>query len=178
MSIHDTIINHTWKLQTWDHSIADWEKYDTLSLIDSLNKEAKPKHTSTGKNIITTLGLTEMAKRGLPTGTKTTNSHFGVGIGTRLENLADTDLQTQVGNRKAITSATQFGTSARFASFFSYSNVGSQVRQIAEAGIFTAATAGILISRYTTENPAEINSTDTLTLSVTITHENGTTIPE
>ena len=107
----------------------------------------------------------------------TRNSHMAVGTGSRIAALADESLQTEVG-RKAITSATYFGGTERYASFFSRGDVGSQNRDIREAGILTAATAGQLICRYTTAQPIEINQTDTMTVSATITHQNGTKIPE
>ena len=176
MSIHDTVTNSVWDLQTFDTSIVDnWNK---INLIKFLNEhDTKPSQKIIGNNVITQAGLREIALRNLPnTVSPTRNTHHAVGTGTRLEGLSDTVLQAEVG-RKAIVSSAEFAGAERYASFFARGDVGNQDRQITEAGIFTAATDGILFCRFTTTQPLIINIDDTLTISTTISHINGTQIP-
>ena len=177
MSIHDTITRSVWDLQTFDSSVvSDWNKIDLIKFLYN-EPDTKPKNKINGNNVITQAGLQQIALRNLPNTTNPTrNTHHGIGIGTRLEGLNDTHLQREVG-RKSIVSSAEFAGAERYASFFTRGDVGDADRQITEAGIFTAATDGILFCRFTTTQPLIINIDDTLTISTTISHINGTQIP-
>ena len=175
MSIHDTLTKSAWNLQTFNSSVADWNKIDLIKFLNE--HDTKPTQKIKGNNVITQAGLREIALRNLPnTVSPTRNTHHAVGTGTRLEGLSDTVLQAEVG-RKAIVSSAEFAGAERYASFFARGDVGNQDRQITEAGIFTAAADGILFCRFTTTQPLIINADDTLTISTTISHVNGTQIP-
>ena len=176
MNIHDTITRSKWNFQTWDPNEIKFGK-NLIKELDELNttKQVKPIQDITSYNIITTAGLTEMAKRNLGT-SSTSNTHHAVGIGTRIEDLADTALQTQVGSRKSIQTKSEYAGSERYATAFSRSNVGNQNHQISEAGIFTAASGGVMMVRVTTDQPATISSSSILTVSTTIQHVNGTQV--
>ena len=176
MDIHDSITRSTWKIQTWDNNEVQFNDKKLLEELDELErtKQIKPLTSSTTSNILTRVGLVEIAKSRLPTGAKTNNTHYAVGTGNRLESLADTELQVEVG-RRAITSYTQHATEERYATAFNRSHVGNEDREISETGIMTAESGGILILRTTTDQPGLISATKTVTVSTTISHRNATT---
>ena len=176
MNKHDTVTRSLWNFQTWNPDEIKFGK-NLIKELDELNttKQVKPIQDIKALNIITTAGLTEMAKRNIGT-SSSSNTHHAVGIGTRIEDLSDTTLQSQVGSRKSIQTKSEYAGSERYATAFSLSNVGNQPRDIAEAGIYTAASGGILMMRVTTDQPAEISSGSILTVSTTIQHVNGTQV--
>ena len=174
MNIHTTHLRHLWRFQTWLNDDIDWEKENNiLKTLDELDatKQIRPITDSTSYNIITTLGLTEMAKRNVGT-SSSSNTHHAVGIGTRIEDLSDTDLQSQVGARRPIQTKSVYAGSERYATAFNRSQVGNTGRQISEAAIFTAATGGIMMMRVTTDQPAAITSQASCTISSTLQHTN------
>ena len=124
------------------------------------------------RNILTDLGLREMALRSTA-GTTSVNSHMAVGTGVRAESAADVALQTEVG-RRPFTARGVDGTTERYTCTFSHAQLGGVDRNISEAGIFTqAAPGGTLIHRVTTD-PVAIGAADTLTITTTVGHRNGT----
>ena len=179
-NIHQAVTSAEWNIQTWNPEEIDFSKTKNLiKLLDKLNqtKEVKPIQSGIKCNVITTAGLRQMSLRNLPGDhTRTQNTHHAVGIGTRLENLSDESLQSQVGIKEIRSSAEQAG-AERYASFFAKSDVGNQDRQITELGIFTAGMDGILFCRVTTDQPYAVNDTATTTASTRFTHKNGTQIP-
>ena len=178
--IHVTKTRAEWTIQTWHPDDIDFSKTKNLiRLLDKLKetKEVKPISSVDKLNVITTAGLKQMSLRNLPgSHTRTQNTHHAVGIGTRLENLADESLQSQVGIKEITSSAEQAG-AERYASYFARGDVGDQDRQLTEFGIFTAAADGILFCRATTSQPYAVSNTATVTASTRITHRNGTQIP-
>ena len=174
MDIHTTHIRNLWRFQTWRNDEINWENENNiLKTLDELDrtKAIIPITDSKAFNIITTAGLTEMAKRNIGT-SSTSNTHHAVGIGTRTEDLSDTELQSQVGGRRTIQSKSQYAGSERYATAFNKSQVGNANRSISEAAIFTAGTGGVMMMRVTTDQPAAIHNTASCTISSTIQHEN------
>ena len=140
-------------------------KKNLLKEIDSLNHDLHlhPKHEL---NLITQKGLEEIAKRGVPSTTKTTNSFHAIGTGTTEETQADTALETEV-LRKAITTSSAFANTERYATAFNHAGTDYD---ITEAGILTAETGGILIAHVTTRSPSLLRQGKTLTVATTVTY--------
>ena len=174
MDKHTTHIRNLWRFQTWANDEINWEKENNiLKTLDELDrtKAIIPITDSKSFNVITTAGLTEMAKRNVGT-SSSSNTHHAVGIGTRTEDLSDTSLQTQVGNRKTIQSKSQYAGSERYATAFNNPKWVTQTETYPEAAIFTASSGGIMMMRVTTDQPAAIHNTASCTISSTIQHEN------
>lgn len=122
------------------------------------------------RNILTTAGMAEMAKS--RTGqTSSTNSHHGIGTGTVSETLGDTSLGTEE-DRKSVGSRSVSGTTERYTTAFSDADVSGLPKDITEAGIFTAASGGIMIARVTA-NAVRLSSGRIITVGTTVSHENG-----
>ena len=111
-----------------------------------------------------------MAKRSTAE-SATTNTHHAIGSGVNAENLADTVLQTELA-RKAILSRQTVGTTERYASAFAPADIANPPQNITEAGIFTAAADGVLVARVTLP-PTQLAVGKIITVSTTVTHENG-----
>ena len=179
--IHTTITISEWNIFTWNNDEIDFtEEGNLLETIDKFNgtHEVTPTFTQKKLNVITTRGLREMSRSRLPgtSITRTFNTHHAVGIGTRLENLDDRALQTQIAIKEIISAAEQSG-AERYATFFNYGDVGNTNVNLREFGIFTAATGGVLFCRTTTDQAHTVDSTSTVTVTTKITHRNGTQIP-
>jgi len=192
---HLTISASSWSLMTWDEDEVKLENGPRLlETLDKLRGEIiqdleagkmttarpisaqvlVPRFPNMKKpipNIMTTAGMAEMAKRS--TGeTTTTNTHHGIGTGTTTETVADTTLESE-DIRKVIGSRSVSGTVERYATAFHSSDFTGLPKDITEAGIFTAATDGILIVRVTSDAET-MSSGRVLTVGTNITHENGT----
>lgn len=125
---------------------------------------------SKAHNILTLLGMSEMAKRS--TGdSNSTNGFHAVGIGQSAETINDTTLEDEVG-RKAIGSRTVVNQTERYGSVFNSADVTNPPRDISEAGILTANALGILIMRVTSV-PVSLPVGLLLTLQTNVTHQNG-----
>jgi len=187
---HLTISKSSWILETWNKN-----QYPELTndkhLLSKLNKlhQELPKKSEgpdtqqlilgkskfiaqrKGNNILTLLGMNEMAKRA--TGeTSTINSHHRIGIGTTTENTADTELELEEGSL-TIGSADVINQTERYATAFADTDVTSPLPiNITEAGIFTAETLGILIMRITFI-PIILDVEKIITIQTNVTHENG-----
>ena len=64
MSIHDTLTKSAWNLQTFNSSVADWNKIDLIKFLNE--HDTKPTQKIKGNNVITQAGLREIALRNLP----------------------------------------------------------------------------------------------------------------
>jgi len=190
---HLTLSHSVWIVSSWDKAIYPELANDNnlISKLDRLFKEQaeSPKQNegpltneliagknhfiqqSKAKNILTNVGMTEMAKRSTAE-TATTNDFHGVGTGTTTETVSDIILEAEVG-RKIIGSKTTVNQTERYASSFSDTDITSPPQDISEAGIFTLISGGILIMRITA-TPVELDLGKLVTVQTNITHQNGT----
>ena len=147
---------------------------DHVKELDKLHEEQKtngnrtihPIQKQIGVNILTTAGLTEMAKRNAGLSTST-NTHQAIGVGTNEESKANTALQDEKA-RKAIASTTTNGTTEKYRTAFTNSDITASSEDIIEAGLFTASSGGIMMARITNQNAVTLNSTTTLTITTQI----------
>ena len=95
-------------------------------------------------------------------------THMAIGTGTTSVEMTDIELETQVHNRMPLTSTTVNDNVIEFSAIFEgTTHAGS----ITEAGIFNAATLGIMLNRVTF-GVVTINEPDTLTIVWTLTFAN------
>ena len=163
---HAVITEAAWMFQIWNNDMINLKTTNLIKEIDDLNRELKISPKSI-KNLITQQGLEEIAKRGVPSTTKTTNSHHAIGTGTNQPTQGDTALETEV-LRKQITTSSAFANTERYATAFVHTGTDYD---ITEAGIYTAQTGGIMMTHVVTRSPAELRSGHTLTIATTITHK-------
>jgi len=96
-------------------------------------------------NLIVSAGKNLMISRLLGT-TDGVMTHMGVGTGTTSPVIANTALETALGARIALTSATQTTNTVTYVGTFS---AGVSTGAITEAGIFNALTSGTMLCRTT-----------------------------
>jgi len=96
-------------------------------------------------NLIVSAGKNLMISRLLGT-TDGVMTHMGVGIGTTSPIIANTAIETALGARIALTSATQTTNTVTYVGTFS---AGVSTGAITEAGIFNALTSGTMLCRTT-----------------------------
>jgi hypothetical protein len=90
-------------------------------------------------------------------------SHMAIGTGTTAAAAGDTDVETVVGSRVALTSATVTDNTIVYVGDFS-----STSGAITEAGVFNAATSGTMLCR-TVFSAINLTTADSLTITWTIT---------
>lgn len=119
------------------------------------------------KNLVVNSGLAFITDR-MTANTASVMSHMGVGSGTTAVDPADTALETQIGSRKALTSATRSGSNDESIIYVATFDPGEGTGAITEAGIFNASTAGTMLCRtvFSVVNKA---AGDTLEITWTIT---------
>ncbi len=121
-------------------------------------------------NILTNLGMAEMAKRS--TGASaSTNTHHAVGTGTAAETLNDAALAAEV-YRKVIGTRSVISQTERYGTAVTGADIPNPPNTLAESGIFTAAAAGILIMRVTSD-PFQVTNQNIFTVQTNVTHQNG-----
>ncbi len=121
-------------------------------------------------NILTNVGMAEMAKRS--TGASgSTNTHHAVGTGTAAETLNDAVLAAEV-YRKTIGTRTTIAQTERYGTAISGADIANPPNTLAESGVFTAASGGILIMRITSD-PFQVTAQNIFTVQTNVTHENG-----
>lgn len=96
-------------------------------------------------NLIVTNGKNGITDQLLASPTITKPTHMGIGTGITAPAAGDTALQTEVGTRQTINKSRNNNILTSVATFAAGNGTGA----IAEAGIFTAVTAGTLYSRVT-----------------------------
>ena len=99
-----------------------------------------------------------------------TNTHHAVGTGTTTPALADTALQTESA-RKEIASRLVQNETERYGSSFVSSDFSGLPLDIAEAGILTASSGGILML-HVTSDAFEMDTGGIMTVQTNLTHEN------
>ncbi len=121
-------------------------------------------------NILTNLGMAEMAKRS--TGTSaSTNTHHAVGTGADSESLNDAALAAEV-YRKTIGTRSVVAQTERYGTAVTGGDITNPPNTLAESGIFTAPSGGILIMRVTS-NPFQVTASNIFTIQTNVTHQNG-----
>ncbi len=121
-------------------------------------------------NILTNVGMEEMAKRS--TGASgSTNTHHAVGTGTAAETLNDTALAAEV-YRKTIGTRSVISQTERYGTAIIGSDITNPPNTLAESGVFTAASGGILIMRITSD-PFQVTAQNIFTVQTNVTHANG-----
>ena len=143
-------------------------KPEMIQLIGAKNRAIK--YRKNIPNILTNAGMAEMAKRS--TGQSSlTNTHHAVGTGTTTPTLQDTALQTESARKEIGTRLVQNQTE-RYGSSFLHSDFSGLPLDIAEAGLLTASSGGILIL-HVTSDAFEVDTGSIMTVQTNITHENG-----
>ena len=118
------------------------------------------------KNLVVTVGRQHIADQ-LAGPVQGPMTHMAIGTGTTVQDAADTALVTEL-NRKAFASKDQgAGADANKVIYVAEWVAGEGTGQIAEAGIFNALTAGIMLCR-TTFGVKDKGTGDSLTLTWTI----------
>jgi hypothetical protein len=134
--------------------VASWKLFD---------QDGNLKESGQGPNLITTVGRSQITA--LLAGTSTTTmTHMAIGSGTTAAAVGDTALQTELA-RVAFTSATPSSTDVSYVGTF---GPGVGTGTIAEAGLFSAAVGGIMLSRSLSVNLTK-SAGDTLEITWTIT---------
>lgn len=135
----------------------------TLNIV--LRDEAgNVKEDVTVENLVVDTGLAYIASRMKDT-TQTAMSHMAVGSGTTNPAAGDTQLESQLGSRVALTSTTVTANAVAYVATF---GAGAGTGAVTEAGIFNASTSGTMLCR--TEF-AVINkgASDSMTITWTVT---------
>jgi len=122
------------------------------------------KEQRTVPNLVVTAGKVQLASRMLGTSVASP-SHMAVGTGNTAPVAGDTALQTQLGSRVALTSATQ---STNVLTFVATFGAGVATGALTEAGIFNASTAGTMTCR-TTFSTVNKDTLDSLTITWNLT---------
>jgi hypothetical protein len=113
-------------------------------------------------NLVVTVGKNFIASR--MTATPTAMSHMGVGTSATAADVADTTLGAEAA-RVALTSSNTTGNIATYAATFP---AGTGTGALTEAGIFNAASAGVLLCR-TVFSVVNKGASDSMTVTWTVT---------
>ena len=152
-------------------------KPDQIQLISGAPKQHKIiSYQQNKENILTNIGMAEMAKRAIGT-SATSNTHHAVGVGATAETLNDLTLETEAG-RKLVGAKSVVNQTERYGSAFTYANVGSVNQNITEAGIYTGPNSNpnsVLMLRVTSD-PQTITVDRVLTVQTNVSHQNGVQI--
>jgi len=114
------------------------------------------------KNLVVTVGKNFIAAR--MTATPTAMSHMGVGTSATAADVADTTLGAEAA-RVALTSSSTTGNIASYSATFP---AGTGTGALTEAGIFNAASAGVLLCR-TVFSVVNKGASDSMTVTWTVT---------
>lgn len=95
-------------------------------------------------NLVTTVGLYWIAGRLLDASIPDAASHIGVGTGTTAAALGDTALETPLGARQALASASVLDNVVTYTATFA---AGVSTGAITEFGLFNAVSSGTMIAR-------------------------------
>lgn len=128
--------------------------------------DGKTKHVEVHKNLVVTTGRNHIADQ-MAGQSQAAMSHMAIGSGTTAQAATDTALQTEI-SRKAFTSKDQgAGLDAHKVVYVAEWPAGDGTGAIAEAGIFNAAAAGVMLCR-TVFSVKNKGASDSLTLTWTI----------
>jgi hypothetical protein len=119
------------------------------------------------KNLVVNSGLAFIISRMVGT-SKSVMSHMAVGEGTTAASAGDTALETQLGSRVTLDSATIAGSNNEKVVYVATFGTGVSTGPVTEAGIFNAGTSGDMLCRtvFAVVNKA---ADDTMEITWTIT---------
>lgn len=145
---------------------------EDLKLTGRLNIELRGpdgqiKDTREVDNLVVNAGLAFIASR--MTGTSAAvMSHMALGSSSTAAAAGQTDVQSLLGSRKALSSTTITGANSNQVQYVAAFNAGEATGAVVEAGIFNAASAGTMLCR-TTFAVVNKDAGDTLTVTWTVT---------
>lgn len=129
------------------------------------DKDGNVKEERDIENVVVDTGLAYIASR-MVDANDSVMTHMALGSGTTAAASGDTALGTQIGSRKAFTTATSHsGAVVTYTCAFS---TGEGTGAVTEAGIFTAATSGTMLCR-TVFSVVNKDANDTMTITWEIT---------
>ena len=149
----------TWYIQEWDTGTEPTDPDEILKAY----REGKGRKID---NVITNVGLIEMAKRNIGTSSSDNNKIFVGASATPTPMASQTALTTKTGER-SVTSRTLQGTTERYLTTITRGHVGSN-KWIGEMGL---AASSILISRVIVNPRFQLAENKTYTLMSLMTHE-------
>lgn len=119
------------------------------------------------RNLVVNTGLAYIISRMVGTA-KAVMSHMALGSGTTAAAAGDTALETQLGSRVSLDSATISGSNNEKVVYVATFGAGAATGAVTEAGIFNASTAGDMLCRtvFAVVNKA---ADDTMEITWTIT---------
>jgi len=120
------------------------------------------------ENLVVDTGLNYIANR-MKEAVVGAMSHVAVGSGATAAAAGDTALDTQISTRKALTSTTVTAGNIVYATTFA---AGESTGAITEAGIFNAASAGVMLCR-TVFAVVNKGADDTLAITWTVSNQAG-----
>lgn len=128
------------------------------------DKDGKVKEERKETNLIVSAGLAFICSR-MVDANDDVMSHMAVGSGTNSPAAGNTDLQSILGNREPLDSATHSANTVTYTSSF---EAGEGTGAITEAGIFNASALGTMLCR-TTFPVVNKGADDTMAITWTIT---------
>lgn len=140
--------------QTITGEIASWKLFDEHGTL---------KQEGFGPNLVTTLGKEQIALS-IADGTGVPFTHMAIGSNSTIPAIGDTALGAELG-RVAVTSTTALNNTVTYEATF---GAGVGTGSVAEAGIFSASVAGIMLSRSTSLSLTK-GASDTLQVTWIIT---------
>lgn len=143
--------------------VAEDVKLKTNVHIELRDKNGNLKSVRDVHNLVTTVGLNHIADQLSSSPGNAAMSHMAIGTGTTTPALANTALVTEL-DRNALTSRTDSGAVITYVGTWA---AGDGTGAITEAGIFNAASSGVLLARVTF---SAVNKAAADTLTITWTH--------
>lgn len=146
---------------------------ENLKLAGRLNielrgPEGQIKDTREVDNLVVNAGLAFIASRMVGT-SAAVMSHMALGSSSTAAAAAQTDVQSVLGSRKALSSTAIVGANSNQVQYVAAFVAGEATGAVVEAGIFNAASAGTMLCRTTfAVVNKEANDTMTITWTVTI----------
>ena len=128
------------------------------------DESGQVKEELTVPNLVVTTGRNYIASRMIGT-TPGVMSHMGVGSGATAPALANSQLQTQLGSRVTLTNSSVSDNVVTYTATF---GAGEGTGAVTEAGVFNAATSGVMLCR-TTFDVVNKGANDTLAITWAIT---------
>jgi len=124
------------------------------------NGRLKPVEEHMVTNLVVTAGKSYICDLLIGAATESF-AYCGVGASAQTPSPSDTDLVSPIGSRKRVTDRFRVGCTATFSTFFgSQDNNGTWC----EAGLFTSASGGVMLSRAVFPSPLIKDETKTVTL--------------
>lgn len=145
---------------------------ENLKLSGRLNIELRGpdgqiKDTREVDNLVVNAGLAFIASR-MTAASAAVMSHMALGSSSTAAAAGQTDVQSVLGSRKALSSTTIVGANSNQVQYVAAFNAGEATGAVVEAGIFNAASAGTMLCR-TTFAVVNKDAGDTVTVTWTVT---------